>query len=328
MIISKTPLRASFFGGGTDFYDYYANSKYGYGTTISTALNMYLYITVNKTFDDEIRVRYSENEIVNDVEKINHNIIREALKLVGIKSGVEIVYSADLPLKSVGIGLASSSALAVGVLNALYAFKGIYKTPEELAKDACKIEIDILKNPIGIQDQYAVAYGGFRQYKFYRDNKVDAVPIIFNKDIKNEFKSNLMLFFTGLTRNSSTILKEQKSNIESKMELLDSMVYETENAYKYLVTGELEKIGNLFDIMWERKKQYASNVTNYCIEDMYFKAKEAGALGGKILGAGGGGFMLLYVPEEKQDDVKKALKDYRRIDFDFESGGSRIIFSE
>lgn len=165
MIISKTPLRVSFFGGGTDFKDYYENSSYGYGSVISTALNMYVYIMVCKRFDRKIRVCYTKNEFVDSVDEIEHNIIREALKIAGIEYGIDIVYSADIPLSSAGIGLASSSALAVGVLNALYAYKGECASPEKLAKMACEIEIGRLKNPIGIQDQYACAYGGFRIYK-------------------------------------------------------------------------------------------------------------------------------------------------------------------
>ena len=171
MIISKTPLRMSFFGGGTDFADYYENSRYGYGAVISTALDMYVYIMVCKRFDDKIRVCYTVNEFVDSVDEIKHNIIREALKMLGIEKGVDIVYSADIPLSSAGIGLASSSALAVGVLNALHAYKGEHVSPEVLAREACEIEIERLKNPIGVQDQYAVAYGGFRKYKFHKNGR-------------------------------------------------------------------------------------------------------------------------------------------------------------
>ena len=192
MIISKTPLRASFFGGGTDFSTYYENSKLGYGTVVSTALDMYVYITVNKKFDDSIRIVYSDNELVSNVDEVKHNIIREALKIVGIQRGIEIVYMADIPLSNAGIGLASSSALAVGVLNALHAYKGEFVSQGVLAREACEIEINRLGQRIGIQDQFAVAYGGFSQYKFFSDGSVSVSPIVCRKDIIEKLKKNLM----------------------------------------------------------------------------------------------------------------------------------------
>ena len=172
MIISKTPLRMSFFGGGTDFQSYFANSRFGYGSVISTALDMYVYITVNKRFDDKIRVVYYGNELVDSVDEIKHDIIRNALKIAGIELGVEIIYSADIPLSSAGIGLSSSSALAVGVMNALHAYTGERVAPEVLAREACQIEIDCIGQKIGIQDQFAVSYGGFRVYKFFASGEV------------------------------------------------------------------------------------------------------------------------------------------------------------
>jgi len=328
MIVSKTPLRASFFGGGSDFAEYFRNNKYGYGTVLSTTVNMYVYITVLKKFDNKIRVCYSENELVDRVEDIKHNLIREALKTTGVDHGVEILYTADLPLGSAGVGLASSSAIAVGTLNALYAYQGIYASPEMLARKACEIEIGRLKHPIGIQDQYAVAYGGFRQYKFYRDGSVSAAPLICPPEILGELHSHLMLFYSGITRDSSKIMKEQNDTIHSKMPLFDSMVEEAEQAYKNLTYGKLDEWGYALDRVWEKKKKFASGVSKPLIEDMYCKAKNAGALGGKILGAGGGGFMMLYVPLEKQLAVKEALKDFRQIDFSFEAAGSQIVFAE
>ena len=206
MIISKTPLRASFFGGGTDFSTYYENSKLGYGTVVSTALDMYVYITVNKKFDDSIRIVYSDNELVSNVDEVKHNIIREALKIVGIERGIEIVYMADIPLSNAGIGLASSSALAVGVLNALHAYKGEFVSQGVLAREACEIEINRLGQRIGIQDQFAVAHGGFNQYKFFSNGSVSVSPIVCRKDIVENLKKNLMLFYTGNTRDSREIL--------------------------------------------------------------------------------------------------------------------------
>lgn len=328
MIISKTPLRASFFGGGTDFKDYYENSRYGYGSVISAALNMYIYIMVCKRFDSKIRVCYTKNEFVDSVDEIKHNIIREALKIVGIENGIDIVYSADIPLSSAGIGLASSSALAVGVLNALYAYKGEYASPEKLAQMACEIEIKRLKNPIGIQDQYACAYGGFRVYKFWADGRVSATPVRAPREYIKKLKSNLVLYYTGLTRISSEILSEQKENIANKAQVLDQMLEMVDIADEKICAGEIRQWGEMLDKTWNMKRSLASKISNPEINVMYERAREAGAVGGKILGAGGGGFLLLYVPDERKQNVDHILSDYKKVDFEFEHEGSRIIFME
>lgn len=328
MIISKTPLRCSFFGGGTDFHDYYENSRFGYGSVISTALDMYVYITVNRKFDSKIRLCYAGNELVDHVEEVKHNIIREALKMVGIESGIEIFYSADIPLSGAGIGLASSSALAVGVLNALYAYQGKHVSQDALARQACKIEIEKLGQQIGIQDQYAVAFGGFNRYRFNRDGSVTVMPVICSKEVLEKLQSRLMLFFTGLTRDSRQILSEQTKTIEEKRVMLDGLVETVDRVYGDLSLDRLDRWGYELDQAWQIKRQFATGVSNPVIDGMYTAAKEAGALGGKILGAGGGGFLLLYVPEERQSAVGEALKDYRKIDFGFEPQGSRIIFSD
>ncbi len=328
MIISKTPLRASFFGGGTDFKDYYENSSYGYGSVISTALNMYVYIMVCKRFDSHIRVCYTKNEFVDSVDQIEHNIIREALKIVGIENGIDIVYSADIPLSSAGVGLASSSALAVGVLNALYTYKGEYASPEKLARMACEIEIGRMGNPIGIQDQYACAYGGFRVYKFWADGKVSAMPVSASREHIKALQDKLMLYYTGLTRISSEILAEQKENIADKNTVLDQMLEMVDDAEKIISKGNLDQWGEMLDEAWNLKRSLASKISNPDIDFMYERAKNAGATGGKVLGAGGGGFLLLYVPDESKENVRKALKDYKEVDFEFENEGSRIIFME
>lgn len=328
MIISKTPLRCSFFGGGTDFHDYYENSRFGYGSVISTALDMYVYITVNRKFDSKIRLCYAGNELVDHVEEVKHNIIREALKMVGIESGIEIFYSADIPLSGAGIGLASSSALAVGVLNALYAYQGKHVSQDALARQACKIEIEKLGQQIGIQDQFAVAFGGFNRYRFNRDGSVTVMPVICSKEVLEKLQSRLMLFFTGLTRDSRQILSEQTKTIEEKRVMLDGLVETVDRVYGDLSLDRLDRWGYELDQAWQIKRQFATGVSNPVIDGMYTAAKEAGALGGKILGAGGGGFLLLYVPEERQSAVGEALKDYRKIDFGFEPQGSRIIFSD
>ena len=328
MIISKTPLRMSFFGGGSDFKDYWENSSLGYGSVISTALNMYVYIMVNKRFDDKIRLVYFGNELVDNVDDVKHDIIRSALKLANIDKGIEIIYSADLPMTDVGVGLSSSSALAVGIMNALHAFKGEYVTAEQLAREACHIEIDCVGQRIGIQDQYAVAYGGFRRYKFFSDGSVQAEPVVCNKKNIENLKKNLMMFYTGKGRDSRKIMAEQSKSIEKEMSHLDELVKSVDAAYDHLTSGDIDFWGHKLGETWEIKKQLAGGISNPEIDDMYSRAKRAGALGGKILGAGGGGFMLLYVPEDKQESVKNELKEFKLIDFEFESMGSRIIFME
>lgn len=328
MIISKTPLRASFFGGGTDFKDYYENSAYGYGSVISAALNMYVYIMVCKRFDSKIRVCYTQNEFVDSVDEIKHNIIREALRIVGVENGIDIVYSADIPLSSAGVGLASSSALAVGVLNALYTYKGEYASPEKLARMACEIEINRLGNPIGIQDQYACAYGGFRIYKFWADGQVSATPVSAPRENVKALQNNLMLYYTGLTRISSEILAEQKENIPDKNRILNQMVEMVDKAAQIIESQNIERWGKLLDEAWHMKKNLASKISNQSINLMYQRAKEAGAIGGKVLGAGGGGFLLLYVTDENKENVRIALKGYKEVEFTFENEGSRIIFME
>lgn len=329
MIISKTPLRASFFGGGTDFADYYKNSKYGYGSVISAALDMHVYITVNRRFDNKIRVVYNGNELVECVDEIQHNIIREAMRVTGVESGVEIVYTADLPMTNLGVGLASSSALAVGVLNVLHAYKGEYVTASDLAGEAIDIEINRLGQQIGIQDQYAVSYGGFHRYFFNSDNTVNVVPALYDNKTREELQRNIQIYYTGKARDSRPILKEQKKLIrDKKEEVFDPLIEATEEAYRYLQQGKIDMWGELLHSTWEIKKQFATGVSNPEIDQMYDQAREAGAVGGKILGAGGGGFLLLYVKPERQHEVRQCLAEYREIPFRMDMQGSRIIFAD
>ena len=326
MIISKTPLRASFFGGGSDFKDYIRTSRLGHGAVLSAGLNMHVYITVNKKFDDKIRVVYSGNELVDHVDEVKHNIIREALKLTGNTHGIEIIYMADIPLSGAGVGLASSSALAVGVLNALHAYNGEFVTPDQLAREACHIEIDLIGQAIGIQDQYAVAYGGVNRYYFNSDGSVCVTPVVGAQDTLDALKDNLKLYFTGNTRDSREIFKEQNATRKDKTAMLDDLVQTVDRAYEWLSRGELDSWGHELDRTWNIKKQFASGVSNPDIDDMYMTARDAGALGGKILGAGGGGFMLLYVPADAGESVRNAMSAYREVPFDFDMQGSRIIF--
>jgi D-glycero-alpha-D-manno-heptose-7-phosphate kinase len=324
MIITKTPMRISFAGGGSDLKEYY---KTGYGAVTSTAIDKYMFITVNKRFGDTIRVSYSKTEIVDNANEIKHNIVREALKLVGISNGIEITSIADIPK---GTGLGSSSSFTVGLLNALYAFKGQLKSAEALAKDACKVEIDILKEPIGKQDQYAAAYGSLNHIKFNSDESVFVNPIVMSPSAKKELQENLILLYTNSDRSASEILAEQKENSkqEDKKAILDKMVKISEEMKDSLHKNDLTGFGELLDKGWEYKKQLASKITNPIIDGYYEKKKKAGALGGKLLGAGGGGFLLLYCEKDKQERIVNALSELKRVEFSFENQGSKIIYVE
>ena len=323
MIISRTPLRLSFIGGGSDLAVYYQRSP---GSVVSTALNMYVYITVNKKFDDLIRVSYSKTEMVSSVDEIEHNIIREALKIVGIEKGVDIVYMGDIPLGSAGVGLGSSSSLAVGVLNALYAYKGKHVSAEHLAQKACEIEINALQQPIGKQDQYAAAYGGFNFMQFNKDESVFVDPVICDRETRQKLNRKLLLFYTGIMRDSSKILNEQRASIDDNRIILDAMVELSKVMRDAIINRELESIGHFLHESWEYKKKLATKITNGPINDYYDRARKAGAIGGKILGAGGGGFLLFYCDEARQDNVREALIELKEVPFLFEPQGSKIIY--
>ena len=323
MIISRTPLRASFAGGGSDFPEYYMASE---GAVVATAISQYIYITVNKKFDDLIRVSYSKTELVEAVDQVEHNIIREALKLTGIEKGIEVVYMGDMPLGSAGIGLGSSSSLAVGVLNALYAYKGQHVSAEKLASDACKIEIEILGHPIGKQDQYAVAYGGFNFIQFNSDDTVYVDPIICYNETKELLNKRLMLFYTGMTRFSSDILYKQKKNTAKNAAYLKDIVELAKGLRKSIINNDLSRFGEVLHQGWLNKMKLASGITNDKINEYYERARKAGAIGGKILGAGAGGFLLLYCEEEKQDKVRAALSELKETAIKFEPQGSKIIY--
>lgn len=322
MIISKTPLRISFCGGGTDLKEYWAD--YG-GAVVSSSINKYIYIIAKERGDNEIWLKYSENEIVKKVEEIKNNIWRECLKKTGIYKGIEIASLSDIPK---GTGLAGSSTFTVGSLNSLYALTGKNKSHEELAKEACEVEIDLLKEPIGKQDQYISAYGGLNLIEFKREGDVVMSPIYLSNSLKKEFDSNLLLFYTGISRDAKSVLSQQQSEINSKGEILHKMkefAYSTRDALK---STDLRIVGELLHKNWEYKKQMAGNISNPDIDKYYNLARENGAIGGKICGAGAGGFLLLYVEPEKQDKVKHALKDLNELSFNLESSGSKIIHSE
>jgi len=322
MIISKTPLRISLIGGGTDLKDFYKNNL---GRVISTTIDKYIYVIIKERFDDLIVLHYTENEIVNEVNKIKHELIREALVKVGITKGIEIITLADIPSK--GTGLGSSSTLTVGLLNALYTYKGIQVTQEKLARDACEIEIDILNKPIGKQDQYISAYGGLRKFTFLKNEKVDIKYFNLSSNERRILGSNLTLHFTNIIRDANSILEKQKTNIEVKnKELLfiSDLVDDVELAIE---SKNYNEIGNVLKKNWGAKKLLTDNISNNVIDTMVDKAISNGATGCKIAGAGGGGFLLSYVPREKQDIYREAMKEYKELPFMIDPFGSRIIFN-
>lgn len=322
MIISRTPLRVSFAGGGTDLKAFY---EFEPGTVTSTAINKYVYIAVNKKFDEKIRVSYSQTEIVNTVDDVRHDLVREAMRLTGVTKGIEITSIADIP--SAGSGLGSSSSFTVGLLNALYAYRGEHKSPEALAQEACQIEINIVGEPIGKQDQYIAAYGGFKCIQFNPDESVFVDPIICSKETLKELEGNLMMFYTGLTRKSGTILAEQRKDSKNRLEMLRQMKSFAEELCDCIrANGSLDKFGAILHRNWNLKKQLANGISNSLIDHYYQKALDAGALGGKILGAGGGGFLLLYCEKENQYRAREALTELKQTPFKFEPQGSKIIF--
>ncbi len=322
MIITKTPLRVSFTGGGTDMADYYAN--HGGGAVVSSAINKYIYITVNPKFDNKIRISYSKTEIVDTVDELNHEIARVALKMAGISGGIEITSIADIPA---GTGLGSSSTFTVGLLNALYTYAGKILSPSEMAERACQIEIDILGHPIGKQDQYAAAFGGMNHFAFNPDGTVTRTQIVLNESDKRRMSRKLMFFYTGITRNADNILSEQKANISDKVMIMGLMKSQADSMRDRLINdGFTEDFGLMLHEGWQYKKNLATHITDPKISEYYDKALDAGAIGGKLLGAGGGGFLLFYCDEWFQPNVEEAL-GLRRMDFRFTKNGSRVIFS-
>lgn len=320
MIITRTPLRISFTGGGTDLPAFYKN---GYGAVVSTSIDKYIYITVNKRFDDSIRVSYSQTEIVNHVDELKHDIARECLRMVGIPGGIEITSIADIPS---GTGLGSSSSFAVGLLNALYTYVGERLSAGELAKRACQIEINVLGHPIGKQDQYAAAYGGVNYFTFERSGDVQREKILVSDNDLRNMNRKLMMFYTGIRRSADGILSRQSQETKNKMEVLMFM----RDQANRMRDGRVQKgftpdFAKMLDEAWQKKKSITSGISNPEIDELYQKAISAGATGGKLLGAGGGGFILLYCDEPYQPAVREAL-GLRELDFEISLNGSRVVY--
>ena len=323
MIITKTPFRMSFFGGGTDMEDYFRENG---GAVLSTTFDKYCYVNVRhlpRFFDYSTELSYSKTERVTDVEDIKHPAIRNAMKMLDMYE-IRLTYEADLPARS---GLGTSSSFAVGMLNAFYALKGKYADKKKLADEAIYLERVLCQEAGGWQDQIAASYGGFNRINF-GSNRYEVLPVIISPERKNQLNDNLMMFFTGFTRFSSEVQKANNvSGTEGKRLKLKKMYELVDEAETVLTDKErnLDDFGRLLDTTWRLKKGTGNAISTNSIDGLYEKGIEAGALGGKLLGAGGGGFLVFYVQPEKQKAVRESMKDLMYIPFKFEDGGTRVI---
>ncbi len=326
MIISRTPLRISFAGGGSDLAAYYRQEP---GAVVSMTIDKYIYITVNKKFDDQIRASYSVTEIVDRLDELQHQLIREALRQVGRERGIEITSISDIP--SQGTGLGSSSTYTVGLLNALYAFSGHFAGAERLAREACQIEIERCGEPIGKQDQYIAAYGGLQMIQFNPDETVYVDPVICSPQIRRDLQQHLLMLYTGATRQTGNVLREQRTNTErdaAKRQNLCRMVQLAHALRAELLRDNLDAFGEILHEGWMLKRELASGISNPRIDTWYERGRAEGASGGKILGAGGGGFLLLFAPPERHPAIIRALPDLRPVPIALEPQGSKIIYVE
>ena len=326
MLIAQTPLRVSFFGGGTDLPEFF--TQHG-GAILGTAIDKYIYHSVthfpSRLFDYSIRLAYRKVECVGSLDEVQHGPFREVLRFLNIERDVEISLAADLPSSS---GLGSSSSFTVGLINALMAFKGKFISQSDMAAMAVHVERNILKEAVGCQDQVLAAYGGLNVVRFIRDDQFVVHRIIMPKKRQQELDDSLLLFFTGITRPATNIEKCKLDNLPNIQENLKRMLNLVDKAYALLTgTQSLCAFGELLDETWQEKRMLAASVSNPVIDAMYETALKAGALGGKVLGAGGGGFMLFFVPQEKQSAVRKALANYYEVPFAISASGSGIIHS-
>jgi D-glycero-alpha-D-manno-heptose-7-phosphate kinase len=326
LVISKTPLRMSFVGGGTDLPAYH--EAHG-GAVLSTAIDKWVRVGVAARFEGDVRVSYSRTEIVEKASDLQHELIREAMRRTGLARGIEVITLADLPAK--GTGLGSSSAVTVGALMALYGYQGVQKPPEELAGEACRIEIDVLGKPIGKQDQYATALGGMNLIEFKPDGSVISEPVVTTAENLAALHRSLMLVFTGRARqdNDEVLARQSESaargiNTEG-MSAMRDLAYEMRDL---LAAGDIESIGGVLHRNWELKRTSAPGTSTSEIDELYARARDAGAWGGKLLGAGGGGFFLVCAPVDSHDTVRKVLSEYREIPFRFAARGTHLLLLE
>jgi D-glycero-alpha-D-manno-heptose-7-phosphate kinase len=322
MIITQTPLRVGLVGGGTDLPAYYREHS---GRVLNAAIDKYVYVVVKQRFDDEVYVNYSTKEIVSRVEDLQHELVREALHMTGIRGGVEITTLADIP--SAGSGLGSSSAVTVGLLQALFTYQGRQLTAEELADRACMIEIDRCRKPIGKQDQYAAAYGGVCDIHFGPGDRVVVDQLALAPDVRRHVQDELLLFFTGTTRSANTILGEQTANIADRLVQLAQLRDLAGEAAAGLRAGDVDALGAALNKSWTAKRELASGVSNSQIDEAVEAALAAGASGAKVTGAGGGGFLLVVCPLENQRRVRERLAPMRELPIKIEPFGSRVILN-
>ena len=320
MILTRTPLRISLFGGGSDIPSYY---NHNVGRTLSLTIDKYMYIALCRTAYEGVKLVYNEVELAPTASSISHSRVRHCLEKFDTDSHVEISSFCEIPTK--GTGLGSSSTFTVGLINALASLKGIAMNKYDIAELACHIEMDLCNEPIGKQDQYAASFGGLNCFRYRSDQVVPITPNVSARTI-NDLNDNLLMFYTGITRNASDILSKQSSNDNNTT--LTKMVNIAIDAEIALEQNKLDTIGELLNESWQLKKQLADNVSNDFIDSHYKKAIDAGALGGKILGAGGGGFFLFYVPQKRRDHVRQALADLREFSFRFENSGTTVVYNE
>jgi D-glycero-alpha-D-manno-heptose-7-phosphate kinase len=322
MIITQTPLRIGLLGGGTDLPGYYR--EHG-GRVLNCALDKYVYVIVKQRFDDDIYVNYSRKEIVSRVDDLEHELVREAMRMTGVTSGVEITTLADIP--SAGSGLGSSSAVTVGLLHALFAYQGRQMSAEELAERACSIEIDHCGKPIGKQDQYIAALGGIRDIRFGPGDGVVAEELKLGAADRRALQQQIMLFYTGITRSANTILAEQNANMAATRPQLALLRDLAGFAVERLRGGDVDAIGPALRESWEAKRKLASGVSNGEIDRTISRALDAGASGVKLTGAGGGGFLLVLCPVERQRAVRESLTDMRELPVKLDPLGSRVVLN-
>lgn len=326
MIISKTPLRVSFVGGGTDLPDFY--EEHG-GAVVSTSINKWIHVLVGPRFEGDVRVSYSRTEIVDDARALEHDLVREAMKAAGIPRGIDVATLADVPTQ--GTGLGSSSSVTVGVLNALYAFQGVYRSPGDLAEEACRIEIDVLGKPIGRQDQYATAIGGLNLIEFMpRGGGVRVHPILASPETLARVHRSLMLFYLGRQRSAGSVLGEQAQAVRDGR-ITNSLIKMRDLAYQLqarLAEGDADSLGSLLHENWMIKRELAGGVTDSEIDGYLSTALSAGAAGGKVLGAGGGGFLMVFATPSAQKAVRGALSGLREVPFRFSARGTQVVYFE
>ena len=326
MIVSCAPFRVSFAGGGSDLASFYRKRR---GAVLSCAIAKYSFIVVHPFFNaSKYHLKYTRTELVDRIEDVQHPILREALRMQAIEPGLEIVSVADIPG---GTGLGSSSSFSVALINALYAHRRIFVPKERLASEACMLEIEKLGEPIGKQDQYAAAYGGVNLIEFERHGGVTVQPLLLPTATQSELEGNLMLFYTGTQRDARDVLSKQSVALESDESVASRMQQMVELAYDMrdiLLAGDLDAFGRALHRGWEIKRTISKQISTSAIDDLYARALDAGALGGKIAGAGGGGFLLLYCPKAKQARVEEQLGGCQRLEFRFDWGGARIAFAQ